>query len=62
MPMKTYSDDTELVELDMVMLFWVVFRKQSIVLSYLLLADDFLSADESLRIKICSTGFLKLVL
>ena len=53
MPMETYSGDTELVETDMVMLFRVVFRKQSIVLSYLPLVNNFLSADESLGISIC---------
>ena len=55
--MVTYSDDAELVEMDIVMLFWVVFRKQSIVLSYLPLANNFLSADESLLINVCRTRF-----
>ena len=54
MPMEMYSDDTELVETDMVMLFWVVVRKQSIVLSHLALANNFLSADESLSMSVCS--------
>ena len=40
------------------MLFWVVFRKQSIVLSYLPLDNNFLDADESLCMSVCSrTGF-----
>ena len=55
--MVVISDDTEIVEMDMVMLFWVVFRKRSIVLSYLALANNFLSADEPLRISVCRTGF-----
>ena len=55
MPMETYSDDTELVETDMAMLFRVVFQKQSVVLSYLPLANNFLSADEFLGISVCRT-------
>ena len=57
MPMKTYSDDTELAETDMATLFWVVFREQSIVLSYLPLANNLQSADESLRISVCGIGY-----
>ena len=53
MPMRTYPDDTELVETGMAMLFWVVFREQSIVLSYLPLANSFLSAYESLCMSVC---------
>ena len=55
--MEMISDDTESVEMDMVILFWVVFRKPSIVLSYLPLSNNFLSADESLRISVCRGGF-----
>ena len=54
MPTMMYSDATRLVEMDMVViLFWVVFRKQSIILSYLF--DEFLSANGSLRKSPCGT-------